>query len=223
MFDQHFMVDKEIIGKLAGLAELCKKDVVLEIGSGSGNLTSELKKHCKVVTVEIDPNFEADIKGNVLEIELPKFDKIVSNLAYSICEPLLWKLVRTDFKLACLTVPKTFYEKLISGSKLNLLCENCFNVELGFDVPRSAFEPEPKTDSCVILLKPKKGKFRWIFEQYDKKLKNCLMKKFTDEGMTKNSARQKLLETGILFSALEEKISHLSLEKLKIVIEKLKS
>jgi len=42
--DQFFLVDENIISKIAELADLTGNDVVLEIGAGVGNLTKELAK-----------------------------------------------------------------------------------------------------------------------------------------------------------------------------------
>ena len=111
MLDKHFMIDKELIKRIISYGSLGKEDVVLEIGSGTGNLTKELCKKCKVIAVEIDSelvkllkekklkNVEI-IEGNILKL-LGKleFNKIVSNLPYNICEPLLNKLLNINFLL----------------------------------------------------------------------------------------------------------------------------
>jgi len=221
MLDQHFMIDGNVIKNIVDFANLSKNDIVLEIGSGSGNLTKELKKECKVVTVEIDDKFEADIKGNALDISFPKFTKIVSNLPYSICEALFWKLLRYKFDLCVLTVPKSFFNKLGSASKLSLITWYCYDVEFGFDVSSSAFKPVPKTKSCVFSLKPKQSKLRFLFEQYDKKLKNALIEFYCKDGMTKNKAREQLLKLNLSSKILNEKISHLSFDELRKVVKKL--
>ena len=39
---QHFLIDKEVITKIIKVAKLSKKDNVIEIGAGTGNLTKHL-------------------------------------------------------------------------------------------------------------------------------------------------------------------------------------
>ena len=52
---QHFLVDVNILGVIERLAELDRRDVVLEIGPGLGVLTTFLAERARFVhTVEID-------------------------------------------------------------------------------------------------------------------------------------------------------------------------
>ena len=53
---QNFLVDKSVLKKIIKAANLTKKDVILEIGPGIGNLTRELAhKSKRVIAVEKDP------------------------------------------------------------------------------------------------------------------------------------------------------------------------
>ena len=57
--DQFFLTDDKIIKKIVEFANLERKDVVLEIGAGTGNLTKELAKRAgKVIVFEIDSRFK---------------------------------------------------------------------------------------------------------------------------------------------------------------------
>ncbi|MFQ6050031.1 MAG: ribosomal RNA small subunit methyltransferase A, partial [Candidatus Paceibacterales bacterium] len=52
---QNFLIDKKVLKKIIGAANLSRNDVVLEIGPGIGNLTLELEKIVKkVIAVEKD-------------------------------------------------------------------------------------------------------------------------------------------------------------------------
>ena len=97
-------------------AELKSEDVVLEIGAGIGNLTERLaRKAKKVIAIELDPalvnilhdrfdnvgNIEI-IAGDALKVDFPEFDKVVSNLPYSISSEITFKLLRHKFKLGIL-------------------------------------------------------------------------------------------------------------------------
>lgn len=221
MLDQHFMVDEKVIKNIVDYAVLEKSDIVLEIGSGPGALTKELKKKCSVVTIEIDPKFSADIQGNALKVKFPKFNKIVSNLPYSICEALFWRLIRHDFENCVLTVPKSFFTKLGGSGKLGLVTWYCFDASFGFDVDRDAFDPVPKTDSCVFSLAPKKSKLKELFKQYDKKLLNALIEYFCLNGLSKKEAKHKVACLKIPVGVLSRKVLNLSFEELKKVVKKL--
>ena len=52
---QNFLIDKNIINKIAESINVNNDDLIIEIGPGSGALTQELvKKGCKVICFEID-------------------------------------------------------------------------------------------------------------------------------------------------------------------------
>jgi 16S rRNA (adenine1518-N6/adenine1519-N6)-dimethyltransferase len=54
---QHFLKNKKILWEIANAAELSKKEIVLEIGPGTGNLTEILAERArKVIAVEKDIN-----------------------------------------------------------------------------------------------------------------------------------------------------------------------
>lgn len=56
-FGQNFLIDLNLVDLIARSAELRKTDVVLEIGTGVGSLTTRLSDQaCAVVTAEIDHN-----------------------------------------------------------------------------------------------------------------------------------------------------------------------
>ncbi len=54
-FGQNFLIDLNLVEMIARTAQLTKKDVVLEVGTGMGSLTKLLAAQAAhVVTVEID-------------------------------------------------------------------------------------------------------------------------------------------------------------------------
>lgn len=56
---QHFLIDGNLMRRLAESAELCRDDVVLEVGAGTGGLTDLLVELAgRVIAVEIDPNMQ---------------------------------------------------------------------------------------------------------------------------------------------------------------------
>ena len=217
-YDQHFMIDKKIIKKIIDSAGLDKDEVVLEIGPGKGVLTKKLCKKAKeVICVEIDPENEESLKdlkldncniiiGNALNyIDTISFDKIISNLPYCLSEPLFKKLTKIDFKLCVFTIGKHFYDVISDeNKKLHYLAKSFFDVEYICDVPKSAFEPEPDVDSCVLCINIKKNRSLFddcmcvFFKQEDKLLRNALMNVFWNKlEMTKKESKNAVKEIGL--------------------------
>ncbi|MEM1576699.1 MAG: 16S rRNA (adenine(1518)-N(6)/adenine(1519)-N(6))-dimethyltransferase RsmA [Archaeoglobaceae archaeon] len=168
---QHMVVDKSLIRRIVDYSELKSDDHVLEIGCGTGNLTSELLKHCKVIGIEkdvkfvrmLETKFEDEIKsgrfilihGDALEVEFPSFTKIVSNIPYQISSPLLFKLFKYRFDSAVLMLQKEFAERLCrEDSRLGVISKAYCNPELLEIVGRDSFKPKPKVESAIVRILP---------------------------------------------------------------------
>lgn len=219
LLDQHFMTDSSLIKRMVSLAKISKNETVLEIGAGLGTLTREIaQKAGKVIAVELDPRFREILKscpgnvrvviGNALKLlRKLKFDKMVSNTPYAICEPLLRQLAFVDFKLVVLSLPKGFVQGLDGDSSLSLFTRAFFSWEAGMEIPRKAFYPVPRTETVVILLRhrtmaeyrrhPGQYLMKKLFMQETKKLKNALREAVIDlhkdilgKAMTKRQAQE---------------------------------
>src|SRR5436309_11199075 len=60
---QNFLIDLNLLDVLLRAAELTRADLVLEVGSGTGSLTSRLAALAgAVVSVELDPHFAVMVK-----------------------------------------------------------------------------------------------------------------------------------------------------------------
>ena len=60
---QSFLLDRNIIRKIAAAADISADDIVIEIGSGIGVLTEDLARIAgKVIAVEIDPKLVEVLK-----------------------------------------------------------------------------------------------------------------------------------------------------------------
>ncbi len=178
---QHFLVDKNIIQKIVKTADIEPSDIVLEIGSGLGEMTLELsKKAKKVVAIEIDlrfvnilrkkfigrPNIKL-IEGDVLKIDFFKISetegsplKVVANLPYHISTPLIFRFIEARRCLSSLTlmVQKEVAERIVSipGSKgygtLAIFIQMVAIPSIEFFVKSSLFFPPPKVDSAVLKI-----------------------------------------------------------------------
>jgi len=202
-FDQHFMINQELLKRIVHYAKLSKDNIVLEIGPGKGALTKNLIKKANIIAIELDKDLFSDLKkrfsnnikimqGNALSlIGKLHFDKIVANIPYSISEPLLRKILTIQPKIVVFTVGENFVEYINN----NLLLHNIYSVEVLENVSKTDFDPIPKTDSVVIRLILKNNEISLIFQdllkQKDKKLKNALIKTL-EAKLTKNQLREKI-------------------------------
>ncbi|OAF64558.1 hypothetical protein A3Q56_07733 [Intoshia linei] len=107
---QHILKNPLIIKTMIEKAAIRKTDTILEIGPGTGNLTSKLIEICsKLILFEIDPRMIAELKkrfqnhpnfknvqiihGDAVKCDLPYFDVCVANLPYQISSPIVFKLL----------------------------------------------------------------------------------------------------------------------------------
>jgi 16S rRNA (adenine1518-N6/adenine1519-N6)-dimethyltransferase len=179
-YDQHFLNDLELAKKIVSFLDIKDNEKVLEIGPGKGILTQFLKGN--ITLIEIDKNLCNELKNkfpnmkiineNILKYKI-NFDKIISNVPYSICEPLMNKLLKMNFKKAILTVPENFMNKGV----LNLTMNHFFEIKELLIIPKNSFYPIPRVESKVLEIKHKKLNdkekiLRKIYIQSDKKLKN---------------------------------------------------
>jgi 16S rRNA (adenine1518-N6/adenine1519-N6)-dimethyltransferase len=189
------MVDSSIFQLLANYSSLNSADVALDIGAGLGFLTRFLAGKCKsVLAVESDARLVNALKeqikgfsnvkvicGDILEVELPKFNKVVSIPPYHISSSLLSWLFNTQFECAVLVFQKEFANRLLASvgsedySWLTVVTYYYVEVEILDDVPRWMFYPQPDVDSVIVRLKSKKPQpFTLRDEAFFKRLTQAL-------------------------------------------------
>ncbi len=211
--DQHFVTDEGVLEKEVELAELNKGDVVLEIGAGIGNLTEKIAARCAVIAIEKDARFipflsrikNAEVvKGDALSIiKNLKFNKIISNIPYSLSQPLLLELMKCKWETAVLIVQKEFAKKIVSGSKLAVVVNDCCDFSIEYFVSGASFYP-PSPDSAIILLRQKKP--------MDEKFWSFLSRIYTNRNRNvKNVVKNCPLKMA------GKKVHQLSVEELKVI------
>jgi 16S rRNA (adenine1518-N6/adenine1519-N6)-dimethyltransferase len=178
---QHFLRSQQVLAKILEAAEITAKDVVLEIGPGTGILTEALaEKAKKVFAVEKDEGLVRFlqrkffsqknlkiIRGDILDFNPTHFAlrtkhyKVVANIPYYLTGRLL-RLMFENWpqpKLAVLMLQKEVSQRICARPpRMSLLAASIqyfSEPKIVSFVPRQAFSPMPKVDSAIIRLRPK--------------------------------------------------------------------
>lgn len=181
---QNFIIDGNVLRKILKSAAVQEKDFIIEIGPGPGALTEALlSAGAEVLAIEMDTNFAhslkrlqtADQRLEIIEADVLEFPfkehlkgrkkaKVISNLPYGICSPILEKLFPLSEMVTTLTlmVQKEFALRMAAKthsadySPLTLFVQSYSRICSHFSVSPRSFFPVPKVDSTVITLELKK-------------------------------------------------------------------
>ncbi len=184
-YGQNFLVDTNILKKIASKANIASKDRVLEVGCGIGNLTEILLPKAKsLVCIDIDKKlcavfrklFSDYISQRIvlvckdalrLDYELLEkeygISKMVSNLPYKIAAPLILKVFSQTQKVleAYLTIQKDIADRITATkgdknySSYTVKANYLAEFENLFSISRNSFLPRPNVDSSFIFGKKK--------------------------------------------------------------------
>jgi 16S rRNA (adenine1518-N6/adenine1519-N6)-dimethyltransferase len=173
---QSFIVNPDYIRRQIEFANLGSGDIILEIGAGIGNLTEAIAPLVKkVISIELDSRFKKILEerlsnfnnielifDNALEIDYPFFNKIVANIPYNISSPLTFKLLTYKFDLGVLVYQIEFAKRMIAKpghsnyGRLSINVDLLAEVQLLEKIPKVSFFPQPKVDSAIIKIIPRK-------------------------------------------------------------------
>ncbi len=184
---QNFLVDRNILEKIVNITSI-KNKTILEVGPGTGNLTSYIlkKKPKKVFVVEKDYHLAENLKkdfGDQLTIinndilsvnENSLFDEkviVFGNLPYNISTEILsnWILNLKDnfwFDHLILMFQKEVADRIIakfntsSYGRLSILSNWKLYVKKICDIKPNSFQPKPKIDSSLLFFSPKKNFYK---------------------------------------------------------------
>ena len=180
---QNFLNDKKILNQIVETGKIEKKDIILEIGPGTGNLTNEILKKSpkKLLVVEKDNNlsnflkkkyeFKIDvINKDILNCyDIFKYDqpiKVFGNLPYNISTKLLTSFIKLDnlkkkFEKFIFIFQKEVADRIIAEEntknygRLSILTSWKMNCEKIIDIDPKYFYPKPNVWSSLIILTPK--------------------------------------------------------------------
>ena len=181
---QNFLIDKNILEKIVNISNIENK-IVLEIGPGTGNLTScILKKNPKkIIVIEKDDELATKlekkfnnqitiINDDVLKVDETNLfdDKIIvfGNLPYNVSTEILSKWIinlKHNFWFECLILmfQKEVADRIIAKfntskyGRLSIICNWKLNIKKICDIKPGAFFPKPKIDSSLLVFYPKKN------------------------------------------------------------------
>ena len=172
VLDQYFLNEAGALHRLVRYASLSKGDTVLEIGPGLGFITEILAKEAgSVIAVEKDKRLEPLLReelrsfpnvqlifSDILEAQLPKFNKVVSNIPYSLSAPITFRLLDHEFDCAVLIYQKEFAKKMVAQpgtpdyGRLSVMVGYYFDAKVMEFIPRGSFYPQPNVDAGVVRL-----------------------------------------------------------------------
>ena len=183
---QNFLIDRNILEQIVNTVEIKNKEI-LEIGPGSGNLTSFIlkKNPKKVYAIEKDDELALLLKDkftdgitiindDVLKISEDKISNekltVFGNLPYNISTEILSKWIininkKFWFENLVLMFQREVAERIIAESntskygRLSILSNWKLNIKKIIDIKPQSFSPRPQIDSTLLLFTPKENFF----------------------------------------------------------------
>ncbi len=177
---QNFLIDKNILEKIVGAADIKPEDTIVEIGPGIGNLTQALaSKAKKVISIEKDfvmlnilketvgshNNIEL-IQSDILKLSINNFQlsnyKVVANVPYYITSPIIRMFLETKNQpeSIVLMIQKEVAQRICQApphmSLLAVSVQYYATAKIMGYVSKSCFWPSPNVDSAIINIIPSK-------------------------------------------------------------------
>ena len=181
---QNFLIDKNILEKITTITDI-KDKIILEIGPGTGNLTSYIlkKNPKKIFVIEKDDNLALNLKNKfdnkltIINEDVLKIDEniifkdkvtVFGNLPYNISTEILSKWIINLkesfwFESLVLMFQKEVADRIIAKfntsnyGRLSIICNWKLNIKKVCDIKPGAFYPKPKVDSSLLFFHPKKN------------------------------------------------------------------
>ena len=184
---QNFLIDRNILKIISEVTSI-KDKIVLEIGPGTGNLTSFIlkKKPKKFIVIEKDNDLASNIaeifkdRLNIINDDILNVDEnslasekitVFGNLPYNISTEILSRWIinlKNDFWFDRLVLmfQKEVADRIIANfnssyyGRLTILSNWKLNIEKICDIKPESFSPRPKIDSSLLVFSPKENFFK---------------------------------------------------------------
>lgn len=177
---QNFLLDEQLLDRIARVPGPLEGETVYEVGPGPGGLTRALlragarviaverDRRCLPALAELGEAFEGRleaIEGDALEVEAPAGAHIVANLPYNVGTALLVRWLGGEawpprWKSLTLMFQQEVAERIVARpdtsayGRLAVLAQWRSHAKLALKVHRSAFVPPPKVMSAVVHIVP---------------------------------------------------------------------
>lgn len=175
-YGQNFITDERLLDRMVAEAQLKQEDTVLEVGCGTGFLTSKLLEHSRVIGFEKDSKMAEILKKRFFEnknftlrnedftaVKPPKFGKMVSLPPYGISTGIMMRLFASAPGKAVLVLQKEFVEKVMAEpgfwdyGYVSVLTSLRFERRIAVgSIPPKSFWPSPRSYSALVVLDAKK-------------------------------------------------------------------
>ena len=184
---QNFLSDRNILEKIVNVTTI-KNKIILEVGPGTGNLTTFILKNepKKVFVIEKDNELAKNLnvnfgeKLNVIHDDILNVDEnslfdekvtVFGNLPYNISTEILskWIINLKDsfwFDHLVLMFQKEVAERIIANfnssnyGRLSILANWKLDIKKICDIKPESFFPRPKVDSSLLFFSPKKNFYK---------------------------------------------------------------
>jgi 16S rRNA (adenine1518-N6/adenine1519-N6)-dimethyltransferase len=188
-FSQNFLVDRSVIHDIVRAISPASGETMVEIGPGLGAITKPLANVVRPLhVIEIDRDIVERLRAEFLpeqlvihEGDVLQFDfatvgpelRVVGNLPYHISSPILFQLAASAHVLRDIHVmlQSEVVDRLTAApatsdyGRISVMLQYRFDMEKVLDVPATAFRPEPKVESALIRMTPRKGTWRRALDE----------------------------------------------------------
>jgi 23S rRNA (adenine-N6)-dimethyltransferase len=162
---RHFLRSSKLAAELVRAAGIARGDLVLDLGAGTGVLTSALARAgARVVAVELDPElaaglrrrFDHVVEGDALRVPLPRDPfKVVANLPFGAGTAILRRLLdpRLPLEGGDVIVEWGLATKRAAvwpSTQLSTYWGAWFELSVVRRLPRCVFAPPPSVDAGVL-------------------------------------------------------------------------
>jgi 16S rRNA (adenine1518-N6/adenine1519-N6)-dimethyltransferase len=184
---QNFLKDRSVLEKIVNITPIYNR-TILEIGPGTGNLTSFILKNNpkKVFVIEKDNDLAEHLNNTfrdqltIINEDVLNIDEnllfnekvtVFGNLPYNISTEILskWIINLNDnfwFNHLILMFQKEVADRIIATfnkttyGRLSILANWKLNIKKIFDIKPDSFSPKPKIDSSLLYFSPKVDFFK---------------------------------------------------------------
>ena len=181
---QNFLYDENIINLICRVGNVTNKDIVIEVGPGTGKLTEKIleRKPKDFIVIEKDQrlveylNKKFENKIKIINDDMIKFSYkdfynkkliIFGNLPYNISTQILTKWIKIEnlgsfCKKFVLMFQKEVADRIIAKTntknygRLSIISNWKMEIKKIVDIEPSCFKPAPKVESTLLVFTPKK-------------------------------------------------------------------